>query len=582
VCVLIAQRLAVCCPQLCEERVLRPLAAPLLAVRSSSDARCSRSNAKQSYVYDTYLEAPLPNSTGPAAAVPGQEEEVVWVKDKDLIASGRHVLAAVEMLLLLLTICPKHRALLDSLHMLRVDTVMLYLYAELSRKCRESSEAERVRGSFPKKQCAVDAVLFTRVEDFCLELLKFQGTGALDLLSEVFVLDAWGLSSALGELAATAPANCLFSGALLESFDGEDNLLSRSSDMRSTPVACYFHVNALGLAEVRCLNEHSALQRKSKGRDQTHLVAPSDIVRSTSTAINSHLSNASRGDRDGDGDGDANNNTDVGDNADEWERTLAAARALQLAGRDRAEAVAARAAGYMALATKLEEHWTSRRVFLDNQKKVLSSSAGPSSSVPVSTSATAPTAPAPAPAPGSTNAPVAGSTTTASTSTTTNSSGAKPPPTATAAFPSSSSSSSSSASKGRSAPTESACDAPTTSTSTSPSSSSTKPTGATTTFRNPKPSPMATATDPSVALRGYEYITSELFLVCLQGFLQILESTSTSTAAALDENSFVISQETQQTEEVPCNVRVVYGLFMTHMQAHLPVSVLFRSGEAPF
>lgn len=167
------QRLAVVCPAVCAADLLAPLTAPLLSVLPT---HIDRSDGKESgevedsddeivdipirtaYVYEKYLYT---NNSSKNLV----EKEIVWIKDPAVRADALCLQSCVELLHLLLTLCPLHRSLVHLVCSLKIDTTMLQLYNTLL----PHQSTNNVRGK-------VDAQLFETVESFCVNLFKFVGT----------------------------------------------------------------------------------------------------------------------------------------------------------------------------------------------------------------------------------------------------------------------------------------------------------------------------------------------------------------------------------------------------------------------
>ena len=180
VCVLMVQRLAVVCPTICSAELLAPLAAPLLSVLPANKSTTDTFNnngdiddsddeivdipIRSAFVYEKYLYS---SSTGTAGAANGgtMKQEVVRIKDPAVRADALCLQSCVEMLHLLLTLCPLHRSLVQILCTLQVDIAILQLYATIL----PYKSSEPVRGK-------VDAQFFDTVESFCVNFVKFVGT----------------------------------------------------------------------------------------------------------------------------------------------------------------------------------------------------------------------------------------------------------------------------------------------------------------------------------------------------------------------------------------------------------------------
>ena len=180
VCVLMVQRLAVVCPAICSSELLAPLAAPLLSVlpvnKSTTDSINNSGDIDDSddeivdipirsaFVYEKYLYSSSTGTTG-AAGSSTMKQEAVRIKDPAVRSDALCLQSCVEMLHLLLTLCPLHRSLVQILCTLQVDITMLQLYATIL----PYKSTESLRGK-------VDAQFFDTVESFCVNFVKFVGT----------------------------------------------------------------------------------------------------------------------------------------------------------------------------------------------------------------------------------------------------------------------------------------------------------------------------------------------------------------------------------------------------------------------
>lgn len=177
VCVLMVMRLAIVAPQLCHAEIIQPLAAPLLSVFAcSADDDASEADVpiRTAYVYENYLHA--------GAGSDGPGNEITRVRDSAVLCDSLSLQSSVELLHLLVTLCPMHAALARALCLHDVDTAMLHLYS-LALSAR----------------AAVSPQLFESVESFLVNLFKFGGSKMVARV-ERFVYDtgvgrsAWAFS----------------------------------------------------------------------------------------------------------------------------------------------------------------------------------------------------------------------------------------------------------------------------------------------------------------------------------------------------------------------------------------------------
>jgi len=162
VCVLMVMRLAIVSPQLCHTELIQPLAAPLLAVFAcSADDDASEADVpiRTAYVYEKYLYGASVGDVGDAGGYKGKEVGIIKVRDPAVLSDVLSVQSCVELLHLLVTLCPMHAALARALCMLDVDTAVLHLYLHTLS----------VRST-------VSAQLFETVESFLVNLYKFGGS----------------------------------------------------------------------------------------------------------------------------------------------------------------------------------------------------------------------------------------------------------------------------------------------------------------------------------------------------------------------------------------------------------------------
>ena len=176
VCVLMVQRLSVVCPAICSSELLAPLAAPLLCVLPTNKSTTGTVNnsggiddsddeivdipIRSAYVYEKYLYSSSTGTTGGNT----MKQETVRIKDPTVRADALCLQSCIEMLHLLLTLCPLHRSLVQILCTLQVDMAMLQLYTTIL----PYKSTESVRGK-------VDAQFFDTVESFCVNFVKFVG-----------------------------------------------------------------------------------------------------------------------------------------------------------------------------------------------------------------------------------------------------------------------------------------------------------------------------------------------------------------------------------------------------------------------
>ncbi|KAJ1408898.1 hypothetical protein B484DRAFT_403399, partial [Ochromonadaceae sp. CCMP2298] len=120
VCVLITTRLAIIAPSLCDQIILAPIAAPLLAVHGArrgagvgGSGGVGAGAGEGACIYSAFLAAGG-GGGGLGGGLGGGD--VVYIRDTGVLAGALSVQACAELLLALLTACPPHRALLAGLH----------------------------------------------------------------------------------------------------------------------------------------------------------------------------------------------------------------------------------------------------------------------------------------------------------------------------------------------------------------------------------------------------------------------------------------------------------------------------------
>lgn len=228
-CALIVTRIAMISPALCDEKLMGVLAAPLLLCLASNQQPASdRSN-----VYRRYLEQHEQSAAGPVV--------VVAIHDQAVLADERSVQSCIEMLHVLLTICPTHRALMESIVRVKIDRAVLRLHAYLltaEQNCVKSVSVWNTSAS---------AQLLHTVEEICLSYFQYRGTKALSLLEQL----------ALGDLAA-------HKGSLSGQTPCFQLTLSGMVEVRMTPTVQGL---AVGAAD-DVLNVHQLLQARSSSSDQ--------------------------------------------------------------------------------------------------------------------------------------------------------------------------------------------------------------------------------------------------------------------------------------------------------------------------
>lgn len=177
VCVLMVVRLAIVSPALCRAELLTPLAAPLLAVLAPSavvddDEEVGEVDIpiRTESVYEKYVYP----SSGIRGGSGSGSGGVTRVRNPAVLVDAPSLQSSVELLHLLLTLCPLHKALAGLLYALRVDVAMLRLYARLLPPARRQS---------------VDAQLFDTVESFCVNFTRFGGAKLAPRL-QVFLVDS--------------------------------------------------------------------------------------------------------------------------------------------------------------------------------------------------------------------------------------------------------------------------------------------------------------------------------------------------------------------------------------------------------
>lgn len=156
VCVLMVMRLAIVSPQLCHTELIQPLAAPLLAVFAcSADDDASEADVpiRTAFVFEKYLHG------GSNVGGTSGSKEVIKVRDPAVLSDALSLQSSVELLHLLVTLCPMHAALARVLCQLDVDTAMLHLYSHLL-----------------SARSAASPQLFETVESFLVNLYKFGGS----------------------------------------------------------------------------------------------------------------------------------------------------------------------------------------------------------------------------------------------------------------------------------------------------------------------------------------------------------------------------------------------------------------------
>jgi hypothetical protein len=182
VCVLITTRLCALSPSLCDEVILAPIAAPLLAPTATlliptatliphaqpplhAPAPLLAEHGARACVYTTFLAG---GGDGSGGGDGGRGADIVHIRDSGVLAGAVSVQASAELLLALLTACPPHSALLMGLSRVGCDTALLRLLLYISAQGR--------------KGLTVDSQLSQCVLELGLAYLKRVGTNATPLL----------------------------------------------------------------------------------------------------------------------------------------------------------------------------------------------------------------------------------------------------------------------------------------------------------------------------------------------------------------------------------------------------------------
>jgi len=174
VCVLITARIAQLEATICDRCILIPLSEPINVVHLSFLA--SHEDRRPS-IY----EQP-----------PTHACERVTFQSSPVVSEGWSMLAAVEMMHLLLTSCPIQRGLVDALHRCGITESMLSLYVF-------ALEPSTLSGN---GTAAMSGQLFSRLEQYSLSILQQEGQRAAGLLLKIVLgsNNTWHYTSTAGGL----------------------------------------------------------------------------------------------------------------------------------------------------------------------------------------------------------------------------------------------------------------------------------------------------------------------------------------------------------------------------------------------